>query len=431
MIECLTCRRQRPHHARGQCSRCYQNDPAMVHRCMEKLAAQMNPVPQWWAGFGAFLAERVAVTRAVSMLHRLAAVLSGLPGAGPTTVLEAVRWPGSAVGELARALEAYFVESGHALALDTAARAATERRSRRIAAIPEQFRSLATAFDQHQLQSRQRARRAGTKPRSDRTLEINLSAVRDLACYLSTHRPAVTDWTLVATGDAEAFLAHIANPGYRARQLHALQDFFRFARQHRHILADPIRHLKANSNSAFHGRVLDHTRQRELFVRWTRDSTDLHPHEPVIGLLGLLHGASTTELRSLRTDDVDLTAATAILGRRPYPIPLDPATTTALRRCLLNRDRSHNTGPWLLVNQKSKTVSKQVSLDYLAKTLAPAAVSVQILRATRLAQLVTAMDPVIVATAFGIRRGAALHYLADTVDTTRLPQPVNIRHHLT
>ena len=393
----------------------------MVHRCAEKLAAQMDPVPQWWAGFGVFLVERTAVTRAVSMLHRLAAALTGLPGAGPTAVLEAVRRPGPAVGELARALEAYFVESRQALALDTTAQAAAERRARRIAAIPDQFRSLATAFDAHQLQSRERARRAGTKPRSDSTLEINLSAVRDLACYLSTHRPAVTDWTLVGAGDAESFLAGIVNPGYRARQLHALQGFFRFARQHRHILVDPTRYLNANSNRAFHGRVLEPICQRELFRRWTRDTDELHPHEPAIGLLGLLHGASATELRSLRVDDVDLTTATAVLGHRPHPIPLDPATTTALQRCLRHRDRSHSTGPWLLVNQKSKTVGKQVSLDYLAMILAPAQVTVQVLRATRLAQMVTTMDPVLVATAFGIRRGTALHYLADTVDATRLP----------
>ena len=136
----------------------------MVHRCAEKLAAQMDPAPQWWAGFGAFLAERVAVTRAVSMLHRLAAALAGLPGAGPTAVLEAVRRPGPAVGELARALETYFVESGLALALDTTAQAAADRRARRIAEIPDRFRSMATAFDTDQRQSRQRARRAGPNP---------------------------------------------------------------------------------------------------------------------------------------------------------------------------------------------------------------------------------------------------------------------------
>jgi integrase len=421
IVACATCGQQRPHQARGQCSRCYQNDPAMVHRCAEKLAAQLDPVPGWWAGFGEFLAARVAATRAVSMLHRLAAALDTTPAAGPTAVLAAVRNPGPAVGELARALEAYFAASGLALALDTTAQAAADRRARRIAEIPDQFRSLATAFDAHQLQCRERARCSGTRPRSDRTLEINLAAVRDLACYLTTHRPVITDWTLVGTGDVEAFLAGINDPSYRARQLHALQGFFRFARQHRHILADPTRRLNANSNMPFHGYVLEPARQRELFRRWTHGADELHPHEPVIGLLGLLHGASVAELRSLRIDDIDLAAATVALGRRPHPTPLDPATTTALRRCLHHRDHQHSTGPWFLVNQKSKTVGKQVSLAYLATILAPAEVTVQTLRATRIAQLVTTIDPVLVAAAFGIRRGAALHYLADSVDAGRLP----------
>lgn len=418
IIACTTCGQKRALQGRGQCSRCYQNDPALVHRCTEKLAAQLVPEPRWWAGFGGFLAERAAATRAVSMLHRLATALADIPGAGPTAVLEAVRNPGPAVGELARALEAYFVESGLALALDTTVQAAAQRRARRVAEVPDQFRPLTAAFDTHQLQLRQRARRAGTKPRSDRTLEINLAAVRDLARYLSAHRPGVSDWTLVGTGDVEAFLALFTNPRNRARHLYALQGFFRFARQHRHILADPTRRLKANSNNGFRGQVLDPARQRELFRRWTADTAHLHPHEPVIGLLGLLHGASVNELRSLRLDDIDLTAATAALGHRPHPTPLDPASMTALQRCL--RHRPHSSGPWLLVNQKSKTIGKQVSLDYLAMILAPAQVTVQTLRATRLAQLVTTMDPVLVAASFGIRRGATLYYLADSVDATRL-----------
>jgi hypothetical protein len=116
---------------------------------MRGKAAQLAPEPQWWVGFGEFLAARVAATRAISMLHRLAAALDRIPTVSPTTVLEAVRNPGPAIGELARALETYFVESGLALALDTTAQAASDRRTRRIAEVPNQFRSLATAFDAH------------------------------------------------------------------------------------------------------------------------------------------------------------------------------------------------------------------------------------------------------------------------------------------
>ena len=158
--------------------------------------------------------------------------------------------------------------------------------------------------------------------------------------------------------------------------------------------------------------------------RWTTGAETLHPHEPAAGLLSLLHGASAGELRQLRAADIDLARATIRLGRRPRPVPLDPATTTALRRCLDHHDRHHHGGnPHLLVSQKSKTTAEPVSASYLKKLLTPAGVTPTLLRVTRLAHLVTTLDPVIVAEAFGVRRGTVLHYLADTVDASRLANP--------
>ncbi|MQA64028.1 MAG: hypothetical protein GEU86_21760 [Actinophytocola sp.] len=267
-----------------------------MHRCADKLAAQMDPAPEWFTGFGVFLAQRAAPTRAVSMLHQLADLLAHTSHA-PTVVLQAARRPAPAIGSLARALEAYFVASRLALPLDTSERGAALRRARRVTEVPAPFRALVAEFDTHQLESRVRARRAGTKPRSDGTLEINLTAVRDLSRFLAAHRPDVTAWTLVGVADIEAFLATLDNTGYRARQLHGLQVFFRFARRGRHILVDPTRELKGNSNIPFHGEALDPTQQRGLFRRWTAGTAELHPHEPAVGLLGLLHGASVNELR--------------------------------------------------------------------------------------------------------------------------------------
>ncbi|MGH3948629.1 MAG: hypothetical protein ACRDSE_05835, partial [Pseudonocardiaceae bacterium] len=386
----------------------------MVHRCADKLASQMAPAPEWFTGFGVVLAQRTAPTRAVSLLHQLAELLAHTSHT-PTAVLQAAQHPAPAVGALARALEAYFVASRLALPLDTSEQGAALRRARRVAETPPVFRSLVAAFDAHQLDSRERARRAGTKPRSDRTLEINLTATRDLALFLTAHRPDVSEWTLVGVADIDAFLATFDNAGYRARQLHALQGFFRFVRRDRHILVDPTHTLKCNSNAPFHGEVLQPARQRDLFRRWTTDAAELHPHEPTVGLLGLLHGASVHELRSLHVTHIDLDAATVKLGRRPQPTPLDPATIAALHRCIEFHKGHGKTNTHLLVSQKSKTTGDPVSVAYLAKLLTPASVTAQALRATRLAHLVTVMDPVLVATAFGIRRGAALHYLADTV----------------
>jgi site-specific recombinase XerD len=339
-------------------------------------------------------------------------------------VLAAVRQPSPglpAAQALARALEAFFTSARLALPADTAAQAAAARRGRRVTETPAAFRAVAARFRDAQLRDRDRARRAGTRPRTDRTLEINLTAVRDLARYLAASRPAVTGWQLAAASDLEAFLATITSPGNRARQLHALRVFFRWARSQRIILADPTRGLRPTSNIPFHGRLLTATEQRQLLHRWTTGAQTQHPHEPAAGLLSLLHGASTSELRQLRTTDIDLPHATIRLGHRPHPVPLDPATTAALRRCLDHHDRHHRGGnPHLLVSQKSKTTAQPVSASYLKRLLAPAGVTPTLLRVTRLAHLVTTLDPVIVAEAFGVRRGTVLHYLTGTVDPSRL-----------
>jgi len=425
-VTCVRCGQRRPHQAHGLCARCYRADPAMAGNCAARIAQDLDHPPGWLGDFAGYLTARLSPGRAVTLLHQLAVILTG-QAASPAAVLAAARRPPSgrpATGALTRALEAFFTSAQLTLPADTAAQAAAARRRRRVAETPAPFRAAAASFSDAQLHDRDRARRTGTRPRSDRTLEINLTAVRDLARYLAASRPAVTGWQLAAATDLDAFLATIASPASRARQLHALRVFFRWARSRRIILADPARGLRPSSNIPFHGRLLSAAEQRQLLHRWTAEAETLHPHEPAAGLLSLLHGASCSELRQLRATDIDLAHATIRLGRRPRPVPLDPATAAALRRCLDHHDRYHHGGnPHLLISQKSKTVAAPVSVSYLQRLLAPAGVTPTLLRVTRLAHLVTTLDPVIVAEAYGIHRGTVLHYLADTVDAARLANP--------
>ena len=311
----------------------------MVGNCAARLAQNLDQPPEWLDGFAGYLAVRLSPARAVTLLHQLASLLAS-GSHPPAAVLAAARQPQpgrAATSALARALEAFFTSNRLTLPAGTAAQAAAARRHRRVAETPEAFRATAASFSQAQLHDRDRARRAGTRPRTDRTLEINLTAVRDLARYLTAARPAVTGWQLAATSDLEAFLATIASPANRARQLHALRVFFRWARSHRIILADPARGLRPSSNIPFHGRLLPASQQRQLLHRWTTGAQTLHPHEPAAGLLGLLHGASAGELRQLRASDIDLTRATIRLGRpappqsrwtRPPPPRCAAASTT-------------------------------------------------------------------------------------------------------
>jgi hypothetical protein len=114
-------------------------------------------------------------------------------------------------------------------------------------------------------------------------------------------------------------------PASRARQLTTLRAFFRWARASRLILADPATGIRAGRARGYHPRTLAIAEQRRLFRRWTTDPA-VHPHEALTGLLALLHATPSRDLRNLKVSDIDATARTIRLGRRPHPVPLDPAS---------------------------------------------------------------------------------------------------------
>jgi site-specific recombinase XerD len=190
-------------------------------------------------------------------------------------------------------------------------------------------RPAATAFAEHLLATQQRARKAGTHPRKHATLDARLGAVRDLARFLVSSR-GKTDWATVEVSDIEAFL-HNRSPR-RASYLAGLRQFFAFATRHRLPLIDPTRTLTAPQPRGFRGPTLTLQRQRSLFRRWSTEPT-IHPHEALVGLLALLHGATTTEIQHLTDHAIDHTGQTVQLGRRPHPTgPLDLDSTRTLHR---------------------------------------------------------------------------------------------------
>jgi site-specific recombinase XerD len=419
---CVACGQLRIHHCFGRCYRCQATNPAYPIIYAARLAVRLQragqPPPSWLAGFAEHVAARRSPTAAAELLRRLGRLLrAGI--IQPTAILAAASTRGIGGGPLARALESFFVD-GHLLAPGVhAGQVARGKQARRVAEVPAALRPLVAGFDAAQLTTRERAASAGTRPRADRTLELNLAAVRDLARFLAANRPAITGWEQVQAADVEAYLATLG-PATRARRLACLRGFFRFARSARAILADPTKQLTATAAFPFRGQVLDTARQRALYQRWTVQADRLRPHEPAVGLLMLLHGASVAELRRLRLDDVDLTAGCLRFASRPHPTPLDPATSDAIGRCLSHLVDRRNTNRYLLVNKCSLTAHGLVATGYLQRLLAQAGVTPRLLRATRLAHLAHAMDPILVAETFGVRHDAATRYLTDTVDDTRL-----------
>ncbi|CAM5563458.1 hypothetical protein SALBM311S_06095 [Streptomyces alboniger] len=208
-----------------------------------------------------------------------------------------------------------------------------------------------------------------------------------------------------------------------------LRQFFRFARVRKLVLVDPTHGLVAKGTNGFRGKTLTLDQQRELFRRWTTGE-HVHPHEALVGMLALLHGASSSEARLLLVTDVDHVTQTVRLGKRPHPVPLDPASWTVLQRCLIHRDRWRTDNPHVMVTKGTKVGRSPASTAYLSHVLDDCGYPPRIIRSTRLVDLVNTTDPKLVAAAFGIDPPSC-------PDLSRRPrrrrppaEPVKFRQHL-
>jgi site-specific recombinase XerD len=396
------------------CSACWQRHPDRPFVRGEHLAARLAEPPPWLGGFVGYLAARHCVGRACTMLTALGRLLEDQHPNQPQALLERARRPGRSMGSLARALEDFFTDLGLAIPTDQAERLAAGRRQRRIGTAPASLRPAVASFAAWMLRARARARRAGTRPRTDATIEAALATMRDLARFLTAVR-GKRDWALVDVGDLEAFLALL--PKGRKRRLTVLRQFFGFARTQRLVLVDPTGGLSAEAPGGFTGNTVSLDQQRRLFRRWTT-APAVHPHEALLGTLALLHGASSREVRLLQLDQIDSAARTIRLGMRPHPVPLDPASWLVLQRCLAHRQTLRTDNPHVLVTRATKARRTPASSAYLSHLLDPAGIPPRMLRCTRLVDLVNTMDAKLVAAAFGMDPEGVMIYLADTIADT-------------
>ena len=399
------------------CHHCWTRDPGRPFRQVENLIALLDGPPAWLRSFAEFAAARHCVERACVMLSDLGRLLRDGEPVHRQAVLERARRPGRSPGPLARTLDEFFVAEHLAFGLGQGTVLALGRRQRKIATVPDVLRGDVTVFAEHLLRGQVRARRTGTRPRSDNTIESTLGILRGFAVFVVEERDK-TSWSAVQVGDVEAFLQ--LQPANRARRLGALRQYFRWARQQKVILVDPTKDLLSSRHRAFRGQTLTSSEQRQVFRRWA-SSNEVHPHEAFVGVMALLHAASILELRTLRVDDVDERGHAVMLGHRPHPVPLDPVSQEVLKRCLAYRDAWATTNPYVIVTKATKTRSTPASSPYLTHVLDAAGVRPRTLRSTRIVDLVINLDPKVAGAALGMQPEGLLNYLADSVDRDRLP----------
>lgn len=428
---CSACGELRRKKGAGMCRRCWSRSPTRPITQAENLLMDLVDPPEWLIGFAAFAAERHCIDRACVLVSAVGRLLRDDEPSQPQALLERAWRPGRSAGALARTLEEFFVAEHLAFGLDQDARLAHGRHQRRVNATPDTLRAAVAAFADHLVRSRERARRAGTQPRADNTIEQTLGIVRDLACFVTTDR-AKHDWSTVEVADIEAFLRQ--RPANRRRRLQSSRQFFRWARKNKLVLVDPTRDLPAMPRRGFTGQTLSVAEQRRLFRRWTSDP-GVHPHEALVGVMALLHAASSVELRRLRVEDFDQARQTLRLGRRPLLVPLDPVSMTVLRRCLDQRASLGTRNPHVIVTTTTTTRSTPASTAYLCHVLDAAGVPPKRLRSTRLVDLVVSLDPKVVSEALGHesrgpRRLPRRSRRRRTPPRTAVTEPVSFRRHL-
>jgi hypothetical protein len=413
---CRTCGEFRLVVGLGLCDNCWHQDPDRPFRQMQRLKTRLENPPDWLDDFVAHAAARNSVGRTSRMISQLGQLLSEPGPASPPALLERARRPGPSIGALARTLEDFFIDSHLAFPTDHEGRRSTDRRQRRIGETPEPLRSAVARYADALVAAQGRARRAGTRPRSDRTIVDDIAILRDLARFLVTDR-AKTDWASVDVTDIEAFLAD--KPLSRPRRRGVTGQFFRWAKAQRIVLTNPTVGLPSGRIGGFRGRTLSLSEQRRLFRRWTTNP-DAHPHECLAGLLALLHAASSAQLRHLKITDIDPARRTIKLDGRPQPVPLEPPSWQALQRCLDHRQALRTFNPHVIVTHITRTRRTPASDQYLVRVLDPAGIGTRTLRATRLVDLIASLDPKLVCEAVGMNPAGVLPYAADHVQDTLL-----------
>lgn len=404
---CRRCGRVREHAAHGLCGACYQADPVVVDVWLAGAIGRLGErTPGWFSEFAIDLA-RGHPSRAVGHLRKIERLLvAGVTQ--PEAIIAALRTPGRSPGATARFAAEFFGRAGLGNHLDEASRLAAGRRQRLLDRIPDRMRPGATAFADHLLRGRVRAELHGGHGLADRTIEVRLGDLGNLARHLADH--GISDWALASSSTLEVFL----NQGRPGSRLPTLRAFFAFARRRKLVLGNPAAGLQGARPRGFAGRVLTLAEQRALVRRWT--GTEAAPLERAIGLLCLLHGTSSSELRHLRLDAIDLEAGTLRLGHRRHPLPLDPLTVDAIRTCVAQRAVRPTINPHFVVTKITRLHEGPCSEYFLARTLEATGLTPRVVRQTRLADLAQRTDPRLLAAAFGLTEEGALHYVRDSVD---------------
>src|SRR5665811_1452798 len=148
--------------------------------------------------------------------------------------------------------------------------------------------------------------------RSAQTLRAYRSDLSQLADWLHTDNPLLTDPVDVTTDDLHEFLAHLAHDGIsgtsRARKLAAIREFYRSLKNLDLIAKSPVDAIDTPKRERKSRMYLSPEEYNRLLA-----AAGAHPRDFCILTLFIQTGIRISELCELRLEDLDLEIGTCLL----------------------------------------------------------------------------------------------------------------------
>src|SRR5665811_251795 len=148
--------------------------------------------------------------------------------------------------------------------------------------------------------------------RSAQTLRAYRSDLSQLADWLHTDNPLLTDPVEVMNDDVHEFLAHLAHDGIsgtsRARKLAAIREFYRSLKNLDLIAKSPVEAIDTPKRERKSRMYLSPEEYNRLLA-----AAGAHPRDFCILTLFIQTGIRISELCELRLEDIDLEIGTCLL----------------------------------------------------------------------------------------------------------------------
>lgn len=204
----------------------------------------------------------------------------------------------------------------------------------KIALIPQQYRRLMEVYFQEQITLRERHMQQHAKqPRAVKTIVHKFMLFQKLIRWLLEQMPDLSGWEMVQEEHVHAFLLTL-QPTHRELARKDLYQFFRLGRKKRVMTHVPVMNLPT--------RDLPRTIEpltpdgQKALARLIRVNIYTQPEEAFLAALCFYHGLSTSQIRNIRTSDIDVAQGIIRLEDRP-PVYLLAEDFLLLEQFLLKR----------------------------------------------------------------------------------------------